>query len=403
VNGLKDLEHVELKPSNSKEAALEQGGSEKMAKPSKSKGNLESQNPKSETEALFSADRWSTLAKAYEKHFAIGTAVSMGGKGMRPEEWKLAQLEFSSLTPENCGKFSVMQRKQGTFDFSKMDDLVSIAKTHGQEVIGHTLIWGSQVPKWLFKMEGGKTVTRSILIERMRSHITKVLQHYRGKVKTWDTVNEAILGDGSYRENEWYKIIGPEYIEMAFQMAHEVDPSLHLIYNDFGMFNPRKVEGVIKMVKNLKAKGVPIHGIGLQGHWGLSYPSIGALEKALSAYDDLGLKIHISELDITVLPSAYKGAHISNKNAYDKKFDPYLDGIPEEVLQEQAHRYRELFSLFLKFPSITRVTFWGCNDRLSWKNNFPMVGRTDYALLFDRNSKPKPAYDALMELAMEHK
>jgi endo-1,4-beta-xylanase len=307
--------------------------------------------------------------------------------------------EFSSLTPENCGKWTGLQLEKDAFTFAAMDRIVEQAELHGQEVIGHVLVWGDQNPDWLFKGENGEgEATRPLLLERMRTHITTVLNHYKGKVKSWDVVNESILDNGKYRKNKWYELIGPDYIQKAFEIAHEVDPSLHLIYNDYNMFKPAKVKTVVSMIEGLLDKGVPIHGIGLQGHWGMDYPSQKILKDALDAYHSIGLKIHISELDVSVLPSAYEGANINVKNSYRKELDPFVDGAPADVLQKQAARYREWFELFISYPSLVRVTFWGHSDGMSWKNNFPIQGRTDHPLIFDRELKPKPVHGALIDL-----
>jgi endo-1,4-beta-xylanase len=348
-------------------------------------------------ESLCATDQPS-LRSAYQQHFKIGSACR-GGHGTKPKEWQLLKREFASLTAENCGKWTGLQRKKGVFTFAAMDRIVEKAELNDQEVIGHVLVWGDQNPGWLFKGENGKgSASRELLLKRMREHITTVLQHYKGKIKSWDVVNESILDNGQYRKNKWFEIIGPDYIQKAFEIAYEVDPSLHLIYNDYNMFKPAKVKAVVKMVKGLLGKGVAIHGIGLQGHWGMNYPSQNDLKNALDAFSATGLKLHISELDVSVLPTVYDGANINVKNQYRKELDPYVDGAPKDVLAKQAARYREWFQLFLQYPNLIRVTFWGHNDGMSWKNEFPIRGRTDYPLIFDRQLQPKPVHKALIDL-----
>jgi endo-1,4-beta-xylanase len=237
-----------------------------------------------------------------------------------------------------------------------------------------------------------------------------VVGRYKGRIPYWDVVNEAVLHQGAgnsakLRESPWFKAIGEDYIELAFRHTHAVDPDAKLYYNDYNMTKKEKVDFVLEMVSEMRGNGVPIHGVGLQGHWMLDWPSLSDIEYTLRTFADAGIPVSITELDISVLPNvpSHSGANVTDNIEYAEKYNPYSQSIPDEVLQEQADRYHEIFELFLKYKSnIERVTFWGTSDAQSWKNSYPIKGRTDYPLLFDRKFNSKPAYHALLELSDEH-
>jgi len=247
------------------------------------------------------------------------------------------------------------------------------------------------------------------------------VSRYKGRIKYWDVVNEAVdtrmmvdqrlpldeKGNPQkkpvafLRKTKWLEIIGEDYLELAFRFAHEADPDARLIYNDYSMNDRVKAEFVAGMIRDLKKKKVPIHGVGMQGHWHLEYPTPGELQQTIRILAETGVKIHISELDLKVLPRAhgYAGADVETRVKLKAALNPYVDGIPAEVLRHQADRYAEIFSVLLaNSPYIERVTFWGVSDKYSWLNDHPVHGRTAYPLLFDRNVEPKPAYFALEEL-----
>ena len=218
----------------------------------------------------------------------------------------------------------------------------------------------------------------------------------------WDVVNEAIEDDDKgWRKSPWFEILGPEFMELAFRMAHDADPKAHLMYNDYNEHNPGKRKFLVGVLNDFRKRGVPIHGVGFQGHIGLDYPELAEYERSITEVAATGVKIHITELDIDVLPRAnqYMGAEISALAKYKDELNPYTKGLPAEVEKQLTDRYRSLFELFIKHrEKIERVTFWGTHDGESWKNGFPVRGRTNYPLLFDRQLKPKPAYDALIAL-----
>ncbi|MFO7999799.1 MAG: endo-1,4-beta-xylanase [Marinilabilia sp.] len=259
---------------------------------------------------------------------------------------------------------------------------------------------------WFFKDSKGDEVSREVLIQRMEDHIKTVVGRYKGRIDGWDVVNEAILDDGTYRKSKFYEIIGKEYIKLAFQFAHEADPETELYYNDYSMAGKGKREGVVKMVKDLQNQGVKIDGIGMQGHVGRKYPTIKEFEKSIKAFSDLGVKVMITEMDLSVLPmpDPSDGAEISANYEYDKELNPYTEGLPDSVNTKFEKRYLDFFKLFLKHQDvISRVTTWGVNDGNSWKNNWPVRGRTDYPLLFDRKNDPKPVVQKIIKEAQKQK
>ena len=246
----------------------------------------------------------------------------------------------------------------------------------------------------------------SWLKKRMKDHITTIVKRYKGRIKGWDVVNEAIEDNGAYRKTKFYEILGEEYIPLAFQYAHEADPDAELYYNDYSMAQPGRREAVVKMVNDLKKRGIRIDAVGMQGHIGMDYPKISEFEKSMLAFAGTGVKIMITELDLTVIPSPNPnvGAEVSASFEYKKEMNPYPDGLPEEVSKAWTERMNDFFRLFLKHHNlITRVTLWGVADQNSWRNDWPMRGRTDYPLLFDRNYQPKPVVDLIIKEAEKTK
>lgn len=343
-----------------------------------------------------------TLKEAFEDRFFIGTALNtrqiMGGD---PEAMEVVKRHFNSIVAENAMKSGRIQPRQGEFNFSIADEFVEFGERNDMHIHGHTLIWHSQAPDWFFEDDQGNPVSKEVLIARMKDHISTIVGRYKGRINSWDVVNEAILDDGSYRKSKFYDIIGEDFIKLAFEFAHEADPEAELYYNDYSMSNPKKREGVVRMVQKLKAEGVPVDGIGMQGHVGLNRPSLEEFEQSIEAFGALG-KVMITELDLTVLPSPWgdAGAEISKNFEYEDKMNPFKEELPDTVREQFRERYLDLFKLFLEHQDvISRVALWGVNDGNSWKNNWPVRGRTDYPLLFDRDNKPKPVVADLIELA----
>lgn len=343
------------------------------------------------------------LKDAFDGKFLIGMAMNtpqITGKDLRANS--LIVKHFNSIVAENCMKSEVIQPVEGEFNFTLSDQFVDFGVKNNMFIIGHTLVWHSQAPKWFFTDAKGLTVTREVLIERMHKHISTVVGRYKGRVQAWDVVNEAVNDDGTMRETPFLKIIGSDYLKLAYQFAHEADPDAELQYNDYSMAKPEKRNAVVKMVKELQAEGIKITAIGMQGHIGLDYPSESDFENSIEAFAALGIKIMITEMDITVLPEPQKnmGAEISINMNYDSIMNPYKNGLPDSVAGLLSDRYVAFFKLFLKHKDqISRVTLWGLTDSDSWRNGWPIRGRTDYPLLFDRNYKPKSFVETIMNEA----
>jgi endo-1,4-beta-xylanase len=288
------------------------------------------------------------------------------------------------------------------YDFAAADRFVDFGQKNKMFIIGHTLIWHWQTPRWVFEDQNGNDVDRETLLAWMKEHIFTIVGRYKGKVNGWDVVNEAIDDDGSLRRTKWVKIIGEDFIAKAFEYAHEADPNAELYYNDFTLDEPAKRDACVHLVKDLKAKGLRIDGVGTQGHWAMDYPVPKDVEVFLNAMAAVGVKVMITEMDIDVLPKAvqHMGADLGVRADLRRELNPYVAGLPDEMQKKLADRYAELFSIFCKHADeISRVTFWGVYDGTSWLNNWPVRGRTNYPLLFDRSYQPKLAFFAVIKTA----
>jgi endo-1,4-beta-xylanase len=355
------------------------------------------------------------LSYLYKDHFLLGSIYH--GSVLGNDELNLNQdqeniiisKEFNTITAENCMKPLFLLDQNGNYNFEESDKFVDYALENNLTIVGHTLVWKNSAPEWFFKDEKGNTISREILILRLKDYIKTVVSRYKGKISYWDVVNEAVdvfksddnKSYAALKPSPWYDIIGEDYIKIAFEAAHDADPNCKLIYNDYNMYQSEKTDFIIDMVNNLKSEGVPIHGIGSQGHMFLNHPSLDKVEYWLRKISDANIPLHITELDVSVLPNAWKhrGASVEDRFDLAQKYNPYPNFIPSSKLKQQAKRYKSLFKLFLKYShTIERVTFWGVWDGNSWRNYLPMKGRRDYPLLFDRNFKPKPAYFTLKDL-----
>ena len=349
-----------------------------------------------------------SLKQAYAGDFRLGTAVNddiVAGRDARAQA--LVPLHFNAITLENAMKAEVVNPKPGTWDFAAADAFVDFGEKHDMFIVGHTLVWHNQTPDWFFRTPDGTPVGHDALVERMRQYIEKVAGRYRGRVDAWDVVNEVMGEDGQYRPTTWVEGIGDgdELVRLAFRFAHQYAPDAELYYNDFNAWRPEKRDGIVRMVKMLQAAGIRIDGVGIQGHWGLNYPSTADIEAAIDAYAALGIKVMITELDVDVLPLTREGQVIGTGLAhpqfqlpeFKRYLDPYRDGLPAEVQQQLADRYAELFALFhRKRDKLDRVSVWGVHDAMSWKNDYPVPHRTNHPLLFDRQYRPKPALEAVL-------
>ena len=344
-----------------------------------------------------------TLKAAYKGDFYVGAAIDASEiDGQDARDDAIIASQFNSISPANALKWESIHPLPGSYDFRLPDLYVDFGVKHHMYIHGHTLVWHNQTPAWVFQDEKGNLLTRDALLARLRDHIQTVVGRYKGRIQSWDVVNEALNEDGSIRQSLWYKIIGSDYIEKAFEYAHQADPQALLCYNDYNLENEPKLNGAIALVKKLKAEDVPIGCVGIQDHDHLNWPTAEQEEAAISALAALGVKVAISELDMDVLPAAghQPTADINYRVAQDPKLNPYVNGLPEAVRKQLADRYADLFGVFLKHRSqIVRVTFWGVTNGDSWLNNFPVRGRTNYPLLFNRDGKPNAAFDAVLGVA----
>ncbi|MDH6309931.1 endo-1,4-beta-xylanase [Dysgonomonas sp. PFB1-18] len=344
-----------------------------------------------------------TLTGALNGKFYIGTALNLNQiHGKDSASIDIVKKQFDAIVAENCMKSMFLQPKEGEFFFDDADKFVEFGEKNNMFITGHCLIWHSQAPGWFFTDDKGKNVSPEILKARMKTHITTVVSRYKGRIKGWDVVNEAIMEDGSYRKSKFYEILGEEFIPLAFQYAHEADPDTELYYNDYNEWHVGKRETIVKMVKSLKERGIRIDGVGMQGHIAMDGPSLEEYQAAVDAYANAGVKAMITEFELSALPSPRKnvGANISEIETYRQEMNPYTNGLPDSVATAWTERMASFFKLFLKNKEkISRVTLWGVTDKDSWKNNFPMYGRTDYPLLFDRQHEAKPVVQQIIDLA----
>ena len=323
--------------------------------------------------------------------FLVGAALNVRqSSGADTSSLKIIKRHFNSIVAENCMKSEKIQPREGEFFFDEADKFVNFGIENNMSIIGHCLIWHSQCPDWFFVDDKGNNVSAEKLKQRMKTHISTVVGRYKGKIKGWDVVNETIVEDGSYRKSKFYEILGEEFIPLAFQYAHEADPDAELYYNDYGMNVKGRRDGVVKLIRSLKAKGIRIDAVGMQGHMGMDYPDINEFEESMLAFAAEGVKVMITEWDMSALPTARQSANISDTVAFRKSLNPYPDALPDSVNTAWNRRMDEFFTLFEKHSDIvTRVTAWGVSDGDSWKNDFPVRGRKDYPLLFDRDYQPK--------------
>jgi endo-1,4-beta-xylanase len=317
----------------------------------------------------------------------------------RPADWELLTNHFTYLTAENSMKMAAVQGAEGRFNFTLPDSFVAFVTAHGLEVCGHCLVWAKddRTPAWIYR-DGTNAASRELLLKRMQQHIASLAGRYRGRVASWDVVNEA-LDDGTnfLRPSHWEKIAGEEFLVKAFEFARAADPQALLIYNDYNNEAPAKREKMIRLVKFLRKHGAPIDAIGLQGHWEIERVPFADIEATLAAMKELGVKVVVSELDIDVIPRSRWWADGGKYRDELAKVNPYRDGCPPEILQRQAEQYAQLFAIFRRYAgTIARISFWNLHDGQSWLNYFPW-NRVNYPLLFDRVGQPKPAFDAVVK------
>ncbi|MEA1786220.1 endo-1,4-beta-xylanase [Arenibacter sp. GZD96] len=339
----------------------------------------------------------STLSTAFSEDFYIGAALS--ARVIRKEDTLAVETlkrEFSAISPENDMKWMLIHPEEDRFNFETADAYVDLGLKNNMHILGHTLVWHSQLADYVNQLKDSTS-----LANHLKDHITTIVSRYKGKIDAWDVVNEALNEDGTLRQTIFLEVLGESYLENAFKWTSQIDPMAQLIYNDYNLCNPEKRAGVVKLVKQLQSKNIKIDAVGMQGHWNLKEPTLTEIENSILAYHDLGVKVLVTELDITVLPNPWdlQGAEISQNFEGSPFMNPYPDQLPDSVQVQLAKRYQDIFQLFLKHrDKIDRVTFWGIHDGSSWLNGWPIRGRTNYPLLFDRSYRPKMAYDSIMAL-----
>ncbi len=371
------------------------------------------------------------LKDAYKDHFCVGAAINRTiatGTAVRADnvnrtleqvnkDIALVKVQFNQIAPENDLKWALIHPREGAdgYNFGPADAFVNFGLSNDMYIVGHTLVWHGQTPRWVFQgtnMPPGATnapspapggggfgrggftgprASREELLQRMRDHIHTVVGRYKGKIKAWDVVNEAIADGGTniLRNSLWLEIIGPDFIAKAFQYAHEADPDAILRYNDYGLENPAKRRKLLTLIKSLQEQHVPVMAIGSQTHVNVSSPSFEAEDQALTEMETLGLPIHVTELDVNGAQGGQRSssADISNNAATTQ------GGLVDDANRKLADAYAGLFRAFVKHDkSVKLVTFWGVNDRVSWRAQ----GRP---LLFDGNDQPKPAFEAVIHAA----
>jgi endo-1,4-beta-xylanase len=345
------------------------------------------------------AEPKTTLRQAANGKFLVGAAV-MSSALDDPATARLLAEQFDSLTAENEFKPSSLQPRQGEFNFAPADRIVAFAREHDMRVVGHTLVWHQQSPKWMFEDESGKPLGREAALKNLKDHIDAVAGHFKGGVVGWDVVNEALSDrDDEYlRDTPARRAIGDDYLARAFEFAAAADPDAELYYNDYSIEYPGKRAKTLRLLRELKEAGVRVDGVGIQGHWLLGSPDAKMIDDAIAAFGKEGVKVMVTELDVDVLPRRRPGGGADLGAREEGGADPYTDGLPDDVAQQQAQRYAEIFRVLRKHDDlVTRVTFWGVHDGRTWLNNWPVRGRTNHPLLWDRDLRAKPALEAVLK------
>ena len=343
-----------------------------------------------------------TLKDAVGKYCLIGSSLNQWQSADQDAAaTQVVREHFNCAVAENCMKSEVIQPAEGIFDFREADKFVDYCRANQLTAIGHCLVWHSQAPEWLFTDSYGRLVSSDVLRSRIVKHIKTVVGRYRGQIHGWDVVNEAIEDDGSFRQSPLFKILGEEFIELAFRAAHEADPDAELYYNDYSMSKPGKRDAVCRLIKSLRDKGLRIDAVGMQSHNGMDYPDLADYEKSIDAFAACGVKVMITELDLNVLPnpSNFSGADISQSFELQQKYNPYANGLPKDKERDIEERMLAFFKIYYRHRSqISRINLWGLADHNSWLNGWPIKGRTNYPLLFDRSYQPKPVVKKIIDL-----
>lgn len=339
-----------------------------------------------------------SLGAHFKDLFYLGAAINENTiLGLDPKSATIVNSEFNTITPENSLKWMFIQPKPNKFNFKAADKYVEMGLKNNMYIVGHALVWHAQLADFMQNIDNSAEARKHV-----DNHINRLVSRYKGKIDAWDVVNEAFEEDGSLRASVFYNNMGENYIEEVFRITEKADPDADLIYNDYNLYKPEKRAAVLKMVKNFKSNGTKINGVGVQAHWDLKSPSLEEIEQIILDIHAEGVSVSFTELDISVLPNPWEmvGAEVTqnfSKFEGDPKMNPYPNGLPDAVQEKLAKRYQDIFNLFVKHSDkINRVTFWGVMDKHSWLNDWPIKGRTNYPLLFDRDYQPKVAYERLL-------
>ena len=345
-----------------------------------------------------------SLAEAYRDYWYTGVSVNQWEvEGDQESHWAVITKNFNWVVAENCMKCEVIHPQEGVYDFTLADKFVDKAKAAGLKVQGHCLIWHSQCAPWFHFDKDGKLVSREELKKRMREHIYTIVSHFKGRIDAWDVCNECFEDDGSPRKSLFWQILGTDYIPLAFQYAHEADPNVQLFYNDYSMNKPTKVEGVANFFRPLIEQGLPVTAIGMQGHMILEDAKelLPQYDHSIKTIAALGVPTFFSELDLSVLPNPYgfSGANVSDRFTYTPEKDPFKEGLTKEKEAEINQYWVDFYKMLIPHKdNILRVNFWCLNDANSWRNDFPIQGRSDYATLYDRQNQPKGMIQEIINL-----
>ena len=330
------------------------------------------------------------IKDVYRNHFLIGTAGDFPGNYSEAEK-ALARTHFNVLTPENCMKPAPIHPEEGAWRFERADALVAFAGENRLAIHGHTLVWHAQTNNWFF--QGGD---KAVVTARLKTHIHTLVGRYKGKIQGWDVVNEAISDRAAdprtenLRNSQWLRTLGPEFLTLAFKFAHEADPKAKLYYNDYNIEAGPKHESSMILLRRLIKEGAPIHGVGIQGHWGTNNVPYEALDRAIRNYASLGLKVSITELDVTIRGAS--GGQLGPGGGFGRR--RASTPASAEDLKAQADAYAKLFAILAKHKDhLERVTFWGLTDRRTWRFG-------QHPLIFDGNNQRKPCYASITDVLL---
>lgn len=342
-----------------------------------------------------SIDEKKGLKTVFADDFLIGAAIN-ADQIMEKDTNALSLLpsEFNSITPENIMKCEIIHPEWDKYNFDLADKIVALGDKNNMFTVGHTLVWHSQLSPFVTKIKSKDSLTMFL-----ENHINTIASRYDGKIEAWDVVNEALNEDGTMRKSIFLDLLGDDFVTEVFRLAQKATPNSELYYNDYNIEQPKKRAGAIELIKKIQAAGVRIDGVGIQGHWSIKGLPLEDIEQSILEYAALGIKVMFTEVDITVLPNPWdlQGADVNQNFEGSPMMNPYPESLPDSVQVALADEYGKLFNLFLKHKDkISRVTFWGISDANSWLNGWPIKGRTNYPLLFDRNYLPKPAYDKVV-------